>query len=81
MAGETNSNSVHGGKATVEKGDSAGALAGISFITEPERVFGANDRVRIGVCGLRGMGFQHIEEYSRMPNVETVEVCDVDEAS
>ena len=62
-----------------EKGASAAALAGISFITAPQRVFGANDRVRVGVCGLRGQGFAHIEEYARMPNVETVAVCDVDE--
>ncbi|MGC9994741.1 MAG: Gfo/Idh/MocA family oxidoreductase [Terriglobia bacterium] len=79
MAGETNSKPVHVSDKMVEKGASAAALAGISFITEPQRVFGANDRVRMGVCGLRGMGFQHIEEYSRMANVETVAVCDVDE--
>ena len=66
-------------KGVLEKGASAAALTGISFITEPQRVFGANDRVRVGVCGLRGQGFQHIEEYARMPNVETAAVCDVDE--
>jgi predicted dehydrogenase len=63
-----------------EKGASAAALTGISFITAPQRVFGANDRVRVGVCGLRGQGFAHIEEYARIPNVETVAVCDVDES-
>jgi predicted dehydrogenase len=62
-----------------EKGPAAAALTGISFITNPERVFGANDRVRVGVCGVRGQGFQAVEEYSRMPNVETAAVCDVDE--
>ena len=60
-------------------GGVAAALAGISFITEPERVFGANDRVRVGVCGIRGQGFTHVEEYSRIPNVEVAAVCDVDE--
>ncbi len=63
----------------LEKGATAAALTGISFITAPERVFGANDRVRVGVCGLRGQGFAHIEEYARIPNVETVAVCDIDE--
>jgi len=62
-----------------EKAPMAAALAGISFIAKPERVFGANDRVRIGICGVRGMGFSHVEEYSRLPNVEVAAVCDVDQ--
>jgi len=53
--------------------------AGITFITRPDRVFGANDRVRVGVCGIRGQGFQHVEEYSQMVNAEVAAVCDVDE--
>ena len=40
---------------------------------------GANDRVRVAVCGIRGQGFQHVIEYSRMDNVEVAAVCDVDE--
>jgi predicted dehydrogenase len=40
---------------------------------------GANDRVRVAVCGIRGQGFQHVLEYSRMDNVEIAAVCDVDE--
>jgi predicted dehydrogenase len=60
------------------KGSSPAALAGISFIAEPGRVFGPNDRVRIGICGIRGQGFTHVEEYSRLPNVEIAAVCDVD---
>ena len=40
---------------------------------------GANDRVRVAVCGIRGQGFQHVIEYSRMENVEIAAVCDVDE--
>jgi predicted dehydrogenase len=42
-------------------------------------VAGANDRVRMAVCGIRGQGFQHVEEYSRLDNVEVAAVCDVDE--
>jgi predicted dehydrogenase len=63
----------------LEKGPTLAALGGISFITNPGRVFGANDRIRVGVCGVRGQGFKAVEEYSRMPNVETAAVCDVDE--
>jgi predicted dehydrogenase len=67
----------------LEKGvkTSAGfaALSSITFLTQPERVFGANDRVRIAVAGIRSQGFGHIEGWSGEPNVEVVAVCDVDE--
>src|SRR4051812_17249412 len=57
----------------------AGALSGITFITRPERVFGANDRVRVAVCGLRGRGKDHLDAFSRVPEVEVAALCDVDE--
>jgi len=79
MAGETKQKSGQITEGVLEKPTIVAALTGISFITEPQRVFGANDRVRIGVCGLRGQGFAHIEEYARIANVETAAVCDVDE--
>jgi predicted dehydrogenase len=53
--------------------------AGITYITRPDRVFGANDRVRVGVCGIRGQGFEHVKEYSRLEHAEVAAVCDVDE--
>jgi predicted dehydrogenase len=40
---------------------------------------GANDRVRVAVCGIRGQGFAHVEEYSHLDTVEVAAVCDVDE--
>ncbi len=40
---------------------------------------GASDRVRIGIVGIRGMGRTHIEEFSRLPNVEVAALCDIDE--
>jgi predicted dehydrogenase len=42
-------------------------------------VAGANDRIRVAVCGVRGQGFQHVQEYLRLDNVEIAAVCDVDE--
>jgi len=33
-------------------GASLAALSGISFITNPRRVFGANDRIRFGLIGV-----------------------------
>ena len=58
----------------------ASALSGITFVTRPERVFGANDRVRIAVCGLKNRGKDHLDAFSRVPNVEIAALCDVDEA-
>ena len=56
------------------------ALGGITFLTEPQRVFGANDRVRICVVGVHGQGWSHVEEYSKMKNVEIAALCDIDES-
>lgn len=58
---------------------SLAALGGVSFITHPERVFGANDRVRVAICGVRGRGNDHIRAYSRLANAEIAALCDVDE--
>jgi len=58
---------------------SLAALGGITFLTSPERVFGANDRVRVAVCGLHSRGMDHVHNYSQLPNVEIAAVCDVDE--
>src|ERR1700730_15263828 len=57
----------------------AGVYTGLTFLTQPERVFGANDRVRVAVCGLRNRGKAHLEGFSRVPNVEIAALCDVDE--
>src|SRR5213593_77769 len=59
---------------------SAGAVSGLTFLAGPERVFGANDRVRVAVCGLRGRGKDHLDAFSRVPNVEIAALCDVDES-
>jgi len=55
------------------------AFSGITFITNPERVFGANDRVRVAVCGLRGRGNDHIHAFANLPNATLGALCDVDE--
>ena len=58
---------------------SASALSGITFLTRPERVFGANDRVRVAVCGVKGRGKDHMDAFSHVPNVELAALCDVDD--
>jgi predicted dehydrogenase len=57
----------------------AATLAGITFLSNPERVFGANDRVRVAVCGLHGRGMDHVRGFHRLKNVEVAAVCDADE--
>jgi hypothetical protein len=61
-------------------GASLAALGSVSFIVHPERVFGANDRVRVAVVGLHGQGWAHVEEYFKLKNVEVVALCDVDDS-
>jgi predicted dehydrogenase len=58
-------------------------LAGAAAINAPlilnANIKGANDRMRVGVIGIRGMGQYHIRNYSELNNVEVAAVCDVDE--
>jgi predicted dehydrogenase len=51
----------------------------VAFLTRPERVFGANDRVRVAICGVHGRGMDHVHNYAQLKNVEIAAVCDVDE--
>jgi predicted dehydrogenase len=55
------------------------AASSVAFITQPDRVFGANDRVRVAICGVQGRGMDHVENYSKMKNVQIAAVCDIDE--
>jgi predicted dehydrogenase len=43
------------------------------------RILGANDRVRIAVCGIRKRGWDHVRQFSKLPNVEVAAVCEVDD--
>src|SRR6516165_3187987 len=65
---------------TAATAGAAGVLSGLTFLTRPDRVFGANDRVRVAVCGLRGRGKDHIDAFQRVPNVEIAALCDIDES-
>src|SRR5580698_8775297 len=52
-------------------------LGGIAM--QAGRALGANDRVRIAVCGTRGRGHDHIKGFQNVPGVEIVALCDIDE--
>ena len=66
-------------KKSIETTAGLAAIRGVTFITRPERVFGASDRVRVAICGLHGRGKDHLAGFSRLPNVEIAAFCDVDE--
>jgi len=56
------------------------AVAGSSLLIGTNNTWaGANNRVRVGVVGIHGMGQNHIKEYSRLADVEVAALCDVDE--
>ena len=55
------------------------AMGGITFLAHPERVFGANDRVRVAICGLHGRGRDHLHNYSQIKNAQIAGLCDIDE--
>ena len=63
------------------KAASAGALMarGPQIWGANSRVRGANERVRVAVIGIHGMGQNHIAEYLKLPNVEVAAICDIDE--
>jgi predicted dehydrogenase len=47
--------------------------------TSYSNIIGANNRVRVGVVGIKGQGFMHIQKYSELLDVEVAALCDVDE--
>ena len=55
------------------------ALGGTNLLARADKVLGANDRVRVAVCGLRNRGNDHLHGYSRVPNVEIAALCDIDQ--
>ncbi|MDZ7722979.1 MAG: Gfo/Idh/MocA family oxidoreductase [candidate division KSB1 bacterium] len=42
------------------------------------KVWGANDRINVGVIGLRGKGNHHMQLFSEIPGVQVTALCDVD---
>ena len=55
------------------------ALSGFNTWTARGRILGANDRIRLAVCGVRKRGFDHVRLFSEIPNVSIEAICDIDE--
>ncbi|MCY4298160.1 MAG: Gfo/Idh/MocA family oxidoreductase [Flavobacteriaceae bacterium] len=58
------------------------ARAGITTLNFADKRFvfqNANDRIRIGVIGINGMGWINTLSLLKVPNIELVAICDVDQ--
>ncbi len=55
----------------------AGGVAALSAAAY-SKAAGANERVRVGVIGVGGMGRSHVNSWKTLPNAELVYICDVD---
>jgi predicted dehydrogenase len=54
-------------------------VAGVAALAVPGRVLGANDRVRVAVCGIHGRGKDHLHNYAQVKDCEIAALCDIDE--
>jgi predicted dehydrogenase len=55
------------------------ATLGAATLALGGRVLGANDRVRVAICGLRGRGNDHLKGFTHVPGTEIAAFCDVDD--
>ena len=55
------------------------ALGGINSLAHTQGVKGANERVRVAICGLHGRGMDHLKNYSQVHNAQIAALCDIDE--
>jgi len=65
----------------VKKTSTATAAASLAAtMIGPKTWAGANDKIRAACVGIRGQGRSHIRGLQRVPGVEVVALCDVDES-
>ncbi len=64
---------------TLAIGTAGAGMASTFTAASYAKIQGANERMRMGVVGVRGMGFGHVTGYSDLENVEVAAICDVDE--
>src|SRR5215475_6364762 len=53
---------------------------GAATLALGRRIRGANDRVRLAICGLRGRGKDHLKGFANVSGTEIAGMCDVDES-
>ena len=57
-----------------------GSLASAGAALHPNALGSPNDTVRVACVGVRRQGYEHLQRYSAMRNVEIAAICDVDES-
>jgi len=57
----------------------AGSIVALSAASYAKAA-GANEKIRVGVIGVGGMGRHHVNSWKNVPNAELVYVCDVDKS-
>ncbi|OPZ22557.1 MAG: Inositol 2-dehydrogenase [candidate division BRC1 bacterium ADurb.BinA364] len=55
-------------------------LAGAAFFAPAIDVLGANEEIRVAVCGVNGKGMNDARQFSKVPGVKLVALCDPDSA-
>src|SRR5690349_13601157 len=45
------------------------------------RVWGANEKVNVGIVGVGGRGSSHLNIYSKLPDARVAAICDIDQAA
>ena len=65
-------------KSSLLTGLSLPAAGLVNRCASSRAILGANDRIRLGVAGLRIKGAQHIETFQALENVQIAAICDVD---
>ncbi len=60
-------------------GAGAAALGALSVLARPERALGANNRVRVAICGVHGRGNDHLRNFAKIQTAEIAALCDIDE--
>ncbi len=56
----------------------AAAVPATQAFAAPRRV-GPNDRLRVGVVGVKGQGLVHVNKWLGIPEVEVAAICDIDD--
>jgi predicted dehydrogenase len=61
-----------------QAGTGALAMSTMSLLGNSQSWIGANDRLRMAVIGIHGMGKTHLREFQALKDVEVAALCDVD---
>jgi predicted dehydrogenase len=54
---------------------------GAATAAAASRVWGANDKINVGIIGLGGRGTNHLNIYPRLPDAQVVALCDINQAA